>query len=137
MSTGVDCLDHLGIAQFEVEDREIGGEMVGIGGARDRDDALLRQIAQRHAVQERGLGAHAESGARVFFDRQQSSKRRFFKMLDEIGNGGIELTGVKKLNFVVLPNGDLLVLERNRLIRFHRLGEPVSREPSEAWTTTS
>ena len=40
-----------------------------------------------------GLGAQAESGARVLLDRQQSSKRRFFKMLDEIGDGGIELTG--------------------------------------------
>ena len=40
-------LGHLGLAQGEVEDREIGGQMVGLGGARDRDDALLHQIAQR------------------------------------------------------------------------------------------
>src|SRR5262245_59967680 len=40
-------LCHLGIAQLEVEDGEIGGEMAGIGGARDRNDALLHEIAQR------------------------------------------------------------------------------------------
>src|SRR5262245_3701086 len=40
-------LGHFGIAQFEVEDCQIGGEVVGIGGARDRDDALLHEITQR------------------------------------------------------------------------------------------
>src|SRR5262245_34642384 len=39
---------HFRVAQLEIEDREVGGEMVGIGGARDRHDALLDQIAQRH-----------------------------------------------------------------------------------------
>ena len=38
------------------------------------------------------LGAHAESGARVFFDCQQSGERRFFEMLDEIGDSGIKLS---------------------------------------------
>ena len=37
------------------------------------------------------LGAHAESGAREFFDRQQSGKRGFLKLLHESGDGGIEL----------------------------------------------
>jgi hypothetical protein len=41
-------LGHLGLGQAEIEHREIGGEMVGIGRARDRDDALLHQITQRH-----------------------------------------------------------------------------------------
>ena len=38
---------HLLVAQREVEHREIGGKVIGIGGARNRNDALLHQIAQR------------------------------------------------------------------------------------------
>src|SRR6476646_3777531 len=41
-------LDHVSIAEFEVEDRQIGGEMVGLGRAWDRDDAPLHEITQRH-----------------------------------------------------------------------------------------
>src|SRR5499433_2904686 len=40
-------LGHFGIAQLEVEDRQIGGEVIGIGRARDRDDAVLHEITQR------------------------------------------------------------------------------------------
>src|SRR4249920_4136692 len=40
-------LAHLVIGQGKIEDREIGGEMLGVGSARDRDDALLHEVAQR------------------------------------------------------------------------------------------
>src|SRR5262249_44854476 len=39
---------HLGIAQGKVEDRQILGEVLRIGGARNRDDPLLNEIAQRN-----------------------------------------------------------------------------------------
>src|SRR4030088_2034121 len=39
-------LRHFLVGQNEIEDREIGGEMLGVGGARNRDDALLHEIAQ-------------------------------------------------------------------------------------------
>src|SRR5208337_299954 len=40
-------LGHLSRAQRKIEDREIGCKVAGIGGARDGDDALLDEIAQR------------------------------------------------------------------------------------------
>src|SRR5262249_61122873 len=39
---------HLGVSQREIEYREVGGKVVGIGGARDRNDSALHQEAQRH-----------------------------------------------------------------------------------------
>src|SRR5271165_7373986 len=40
-------LGHLGRAQRKIEDREIGCKVAGIRSARDRDDSLLDEMAQR------------------------------------------------------------------------------------------
>src|SRR4030081_742160 len=39
---------HLSLVEGKIEYRKVGGEVVGIGRARDRADALLDEIAQRH-----------------------------------------------------------------------------------------
>ena len=39
-------LCHLAIAELEIKHRKVGGEMVRIGGARNRDDPLLDEIVQ-------------------------------------------------------------------------------------------
>src|SRR5262245_18740376 len=49
-------LDHFRIAEFEVEDRQIGCEIVGLGRAWDRDDALLHVITQRHLLRALAAG---------------------------------------------------------------------------------
>src|SRR3954447_26034529 len=71
-------LAHLVIGQGKIEDREIGGEMLGVGSTRDRDDALLHEVAQcdlRRALAMRLADALEYHVARNLAARQRTIGR--------------------------------------------------------------